>query len=141
MLAPNWYPGEKQLRQFAVACLPGFAAIGWMVHRVSHHAGPVAQNRVFQILVAVGAFFFLAGLAAPAIVRPVYMLLMAVTMPIGWLVSHIFLRIIFYAILTPLGLFFRMIGRDPLLLVKPTGNSYWQPHVQRADPLTYYRQS
>jgi hypothetical protein len=141
MLAPNWYPDHKQLRQFALACLPGFAFAGFMLHLKGHSWSTVGQSQLFWDLSGIGAFLCFLGLAVPTAIRPVYVLLMGVTMPIGFVVSHMFLRVIFYLILTPLGLLFRMIGRDPLLLIRPSGDSYWQVRKQRTDPLSYYRQS
>ena len=41
------------------------------------------------------------------------------------MVSNVFLRIIFYVILTPLGLVFKMMGRDPLVLKKQQAATYW----------------
>ncbi len=141
MLAANWYPDKKQLRQFALACVPGFAFVGLMIHLKGHPLATVWQSQLFWTLSAVGVFVCGLGLAIPPAVRPVYVLLMGLTMPIGFVVSHVFLRVIFYLMLTPLGLLFRLIGRDPLLLKKPNVNSYWQPHDQRTDPVSYYRQS
>lgn len=141
MLKPNWYPGQKQLRQFALACLPGFTMIGFMVHRLARPEMPLTQDNVFWGLSALGGLFCLVGLALPGLLWPVYVALMAVAMPIGFVVSNLLLRIIFYLILAPLGLAFRLAGRDPLLLKKPNVDSFWQPHLQRSDPRSYYRQS
>jgi hypothetical protein len=135
MITPNWYPGEKQLRQFAMICLPAFGMIGYMVYRWSG-----SQNAGW-IVAAFGGACFLAGLARPRAVGPVYFLLISITMPIGWLVSHIILRVIFYGMVTPLGLFFRLIGRDPLQLKKPQTSTFWQEHTQRSDPQSYFRQA
>jgi hypothetical protein len=141
MLAPNWYPDQKQLRQFALACLPGFAFVGVMIHLYGHSLASVGQNPLFWILTGIGALLCVLGLAIPGAIRPVYVLLMGLTMPIGLIVSHVFLRVIFYLIFTPLGVLFRIVGRDPLLIGKPSTDSYWQMHPQRTDPLSYYRQS
>ena len=66
---------------------------------------------------------------------------MGLALPIGWLVSNVLLRVIFYAVLTPIGVFFRLTGRDALQLKKPNTDSYWTPHTQRRDQASYFRQA
>lgn len=136
MINPTWYPDERQLRQFAMIALPGFGLLGfvaWYVWTDSLTVGAVCWG--------FGGLVFLAGLARPDSVRPVYLLLMGIAVPIGWLISNLFLRLIFYGVMTPVGLVFRLIGRDPLQLRRPDGPSYWQNHVQRMDVKSYYRQA
>lgn len=136
MITPNWYPGNKQLRQFSGAALFGFGILGLSFYFKWH--SPHAAY-VFWVI---GAFTFVAGMVAPEVVRPLYALLMAVTLPIGWVVSAVLLRLIFYVFLTPIGLVFRMIGRDPLRLRRPpAGASLWIDHPDRTDLESYFRQA
>lgn len=134
MINPSWYPSKRQLRQFAAVCLPGFAFIGWLWF---WPARPMAAYACWSI----GAAAFVAGMAFPDAIRPLYALLMAITLPIGWLVSAILLRAIFYLVFTPIGLVFRLTGRDALRLKRPRGESYWLDHRQRSDMASYFRQS
>ena len=136
MIKPAWYPNDRQLRQFSVAALLGFPLIALFCRRVFE----ISPNSAYWIA-AIGPIVCVLGLAIPGAIYPLYTLLMAVTMPIGWLISNVLLRIIFYVILTPLGLVFKMKGRDPLLLKKPQAATYWVKHDQRADALSYYRQA
>jgi hypothetical protein len=49
-----------------------------------------------------------------------------VSLPIGWAVSFILLAAFYFLLLTPLGLFFRLIGRDTLgRKFDPDAESYW----------------
>jgi polyferredoxin len=81
------------------------------------------------------------GSFVPRAVLPVYLALMVLAFPIGWVISELLLRLIYYGIFTPLGLWFRVIGRDALRLRKPETDSYWTRRRQSADPLGYYRQA
>lgn len=135
MIAPNWHPDERQLRQFAVACLPGFALVGYAAQRFTGSWG------LASAIAACGLACAIVGALRPLRVWPVWVLLVTLTWPLGWLTSQVLLRLMFYGILTPLGLAFRLLGRDPLRLRRPETASYWQPRVQRTDPTTYYRQS
>lgn len=135
MIAPNWYPEKKQLRQFAVAAFVGFGLLGFTIY---HKAN--SPNAAYACWI-LGVVTMLLGLPLPYAVRPLYALLMAVTLPLGLLISALFLRIIFYCFVTPLGLFFQLIGRDALRLKKPVGASFWLDHRDRPDSESYFRQA
>jgi hypothetical protein len=144
MITPSWYPNRSQLRQFAMISLPGFGLVGAVVMRWSETlawGNVLASVNPANVLWAVGALVFLVGLASPEAIRPLYLLMMALTLPIGWVVSALLLRGIFYLVFTPLGLVFRLIGRDPLRLKKPAGDSFWLDHPDRVDAASYYQQS
>lgn len=135
MINPSWYPSKRQLRQFAVISLVGFGVAG-MVARLQ-----LGLDVVSVVLWSVGGLTFLAGILKPHVVLPVYLGLMALSFPIGWLVSNVFLRVLFNGVMTLLGLIFRALGRDPLRLKKPKVRSYWLSHEQRTDAQSYYRQA
>lgn len=135
MLSPSWYPDQKQLRQFAIISLFGFGLFGAIAYF------RFGWQTAGCVLWAVGALTFVAGLASPSSILPVYTLLMLIATPIGWVVSHVLLILLFYLIMTPVALVFRMIGRDALRLRKPQTDSYWLEHQQRPAGASYYRQS
>ena len=54
------------------------------------------------------------GLARPDWLRPIYVGWMVLAFPIGWTVSQLILGVIFCGVFTPIGLVFRLMGRDPL---------------------------
>jgi hypothetical protein len=81
------------------------------------------------------------GLVKPAAIRPVFVGLMAVTAPIGWAVSHVVLGILYYGVFTPVGLFFKLIGRDALARrYRPDLDSYWEPKPAPRDVRSYFHQ-
>ena len=60
--------------------------------------------------------------------------------PIGWVVSHVLMIAIWFLVLTPIGVFMRAAGRDPLARgFGRTAATYW---VRRKDapPERYLRQ-
>ena len=66
---------------------------------------------------------------------------MAVTFPIGWVISHLLLGLIYYGMFTPLALFFRLVGRDALKLkIDRNAASYWIETPTNPDPANYFRQ-
>ncbi len=135
MIAPSWDPSVRQLRQFAVACLPGSALVGYGVARWTSSAA------VVYVFVALGLAALVVGLARPTALRPLWVVMTALTVPVGWLASQIVLRALFFGVMTPLAIAFRWLGRDHLQLRKPRGESYWRERTARADPVGYFRQS
>ena len=83
----------------------------------------------------------LAGLVRPSSVAPLFRVAMAVATPIGWVVSHVLLGAIFYLVLTPLALFFRLIGRDAMVRRSPSLSSQWVTREPTTDPQRYLHQS
>ena len=67
------------------------------------------------VFAVVGLAFGPVGLIVPRFIRPLFVLLKAVTTPIGWVVSHVFLGVLYYGIFTPFSLLFRLVRRDVLL--------------------------
>ena len=93
------------------------------------------------VLAATGSVLGLAGVVWPRTIRPVFIAWMRVVWPIGWLVSRVILATIFYAIITPVGVVFRMMKRDVLDLRRVTGRaSYWQKKPAASDKSRYLRQ-
>ena len=135
MITPPWYPDEKQLRQFAKVSLFGFGLLG-SVARFGF-----GWETVAFVLWGVGVLTFIVGLLSPRAILPIYVALMAFALPIGWLISTLFLLIIFYGVMTPMAVIFRLIGRDPLSLKRPRAESYWRSRKQRSSRVSYYRQA
>jgi len=127
VIAADWRPTPRKLRQFsALLIVAGFAAA--FVREPSNAAFIVAALGIL-------------GVTWPAIARPIFLAATAITLPIGWVVSHLLLRLIYYVVLTPLALLFRAFGRDPLQLRRRDSNSYWHAFQQGRDIESYFRQS
>ena len=136
MIAIQWNPSTKQLRQFAGIWFPAFCAlVGWSIGHKTGHWSEVEIGWVLAGLLSVG------GLVLPALIRPIFVGLILLTFPIGWVVSHLLLGLIFYGVVTPIGLILRIIGHDPLQLKKPGGNTVWKTSVGKTDATRYLRQS
>jgi hypothetical protein len=84
----------------------------------------------------------LPGVVWPAFIRPLFMGLMTVTFPIGVLFSQVLLATVFHLMFTPIGLFFRIVGRDILSRRRDQRRqSYWVARPQVADIRGYFHQS
>jgi len=136
MISVQWNPERKQLRQFAGIWFPAFCALlGWIIGAKS------GQWTTVQMGWAVCGLLSVAGIVHPPTIRPVFVGLILLTYPIGWVVSHLLLGAIFYLLFLPIGLVLRWTGHDPLQLRSPTGSSLWKTPVGKTDPASYLRQS
>ena len=136
MITVQWNPERKQLRQFAAIWFPAFCGLlGWIV------GAKTGQWQTVQIAWAVCGVQAVAGVMVPPTIRPVFVGLILVTYPIGWVVSHVLLGAIFYLLFLPIGLALRMTGHDPLQLKRPAGNSLWKTPVGKRHPASYLQQS
>ena len=74
--------------------------------------------------------------------RVVIQVLTCITMPIGIVISIILMSIFYFFVLTPVGLVFKLIGRDPLKRkFKQDVPTYWVPRKQTEDTERYFHQS
>jgi hypothetical protein len=132
----DWNPSPRQLRQFAWACPVGFTLIGVMLRNVGAREWwwwPATGLALGLVLLAV-------GLLKPLALRPVYAAALAIALPIGWVVSNLFVAIFFFLLITPLALIFRLIGRDALGLRARRAATQWHARPSSDDPGSYYRQ-
>jgi MFS family permease len=131
MLAPS----DRMLRQFAGLWIAFFAAVA-LAQEFYHH-----RHFLALVLGILAAAVGLMGLLWPCAIKPIFVGWMVLVFPIGWIISHAILGIVFYLNFTPVALLFRIIGRDALAL-KPRPNvaSYWSPKPKPRDKAEYLRQ-
>jgi hypothetical protein len=117
----NWYPKRNELRNFAITALVASLIIACLLYVLK---GVKVQWAV--IIVAAGFGIFLSSFVSHKLTRIMYLGLILVTFPIGWTISMILLTAFYFLLLTPLGLLFRLLGRDPLCRrFDPAAKSYW----------------
>ena len=134
MIEINWHPDERHLKQFATFSLPGLGLLGMVAWHLTDSAV------VAGVFLAMGVLTCMLGVISPLRVRPIYLALTAATYPIGWCVSAAILRLFFYAVLTPIGLISRLIGRDPLRLRRPeSAQTCWKHADQTRSIESYFR--
>jgi hypothetical protein len=128
-------PPHKTLRQFAGLWLACFGALGFW------HALIRGQTAVGLVLVCLALVVGLVGLTRPGYVRFIYVGWMILAFPIGWTVSQFVLAVVFFGLFAPIGLIFRLLGRDLLHREPhPELESYWVAKPAPADPRRYFQQ-
>jgi len=93
----------------------------------------------FLLLALSGAGFVILGLFSPSILRPIYHIWMKIAWLISWFNIRVLLGVFFYIVVTPTGLFLRLIGKDLVnLKIQKAKNSYWSKRERRAINLEQY---
>ena len=128
-------PTHKTLRQFAGLWLVSFGGVAlWQA---------LVRGRI-ELGLSIGALALvvgLAGLTRPEWVRLIYIGWMVLAFPIGWTVSQVILLLMYFGLFAPIGLVFRLIGRDPLQRARRPGvESYWTPKPAPAGVRGYFKQ-
>jgi hypothetical protein len=131
----NRNPTRRQLNQFGLiwlAFVNVFGALAW----VKDHHQLAVELWVVAVVVPV------VGWLAPAFMRVVFVGMSYAAFPIGFVVSHVILAIVYYLVLTPIGLVMRLSGRDPMARrFDPAAQSYWiQRDSGRSEAGRYFRQ-
>lgn len=130
-----FHPDRKTLRQFAVLWLVFFGGMALWQALVRHRTGLGLSIGALAMVVG------LAGLTRPDWIRLIFVGWMILAFPIGWTISQLVLLILFFGLFTPIGLIFRVIGRDPLQRARPLNvESYWTPKPATADVRRYFKQ-
>ena len=80
----------------------------------------------YQYLIMISSVFFCFGLIIPIILKPLYIIWMAFAVILGWFMTRLILMILFYFILTPIGLLGKLFGKNFLENnFNSSANSYW----------------
>ena len=126
--------GPVELRKFGLLVGGVFALLGlyfWLRHRP-----------VYPYLATPGILLMALGLLAPRALRHVYIGWMALAFVLGAIVSRILLLLLFFLVLTPLGLVAKCVGKDFLgLRLDRNARTYWEIRERKPkSPAEYERQ-
>ena len=83
------------------------------------------EKESFIYFLSIGSILIATGVIAPAILKPIYKIWMTFAVIIGWIMTRIILSVLFFSIITIIGLFTRLIGKDFLNLKSKSNESYW----------------
>ena len=132
----NRDPTRSQLRGFGAIWFPLFcgvvALIVWRAadSEISWYVGGGASG-----------LSLLFAFAAPKALKPVFLTLIVLSFPIGWVVSHLLMGLVYYVVLTPVGLGLRLLGVDPLnRRFNRDDITYWEELPPPPPKERYFRQ-
>ena len=81
---------------------------------------------VSYVLWGLGAVSFVLAFVQPKLLLPLFIVLMVLAFPIGFVVSNVILMVLYFGLFTPIALVFRIVGRDTMKRkFEPEAESYW----------------
>ncbi len=82
----------------------------------------------YSYFLILSAAFLILGLAVPILLKPIHKVWMTLAELLGWLMTRVILSVLFYLVVTPIGLLARLSGKDFLdSKFDRNANSYWIP--------------
>jgi hypothetical protein len=123
LVSLNLKPSQKQLKDFGFISLVMCFVIGLAL---------LGLDKIpaigFMIFCLVGVALYVLSRISVALIKPIYLGMILLTYPIGWVVSHLMMALFYYGIITPVALLFRILTRDPLCrCYEPDADTYWIP--------------
>lgn len=140
MIKIDFKPSEQMLRQFGWVGLFAFPGVATLV---TYQFLDWQWNWIGYTLIGLGAFSGVMAATAPRALKPVFISMMLLALPIGFVVSAVLLRLLYYGLFTPMALWFKLIGRDSMRrTLDPDVTSYWEEHRDLRTsrlPASYFR--
>ena len=100
-------PDTKELRNFGLLVGGVFSVIG--VWPMLWRGEPLSLWAVI-----IGSLLIVAGGLAPTWLAPIHRGWMWIGHVLGWINTRIILGVIFYGLITPIGIVFRLLGKDTM---------------------------
>lgn len=137
-------PSPRTLRQFGLIGLVAFAALAALAFwRIGFFRplSPGAGRATVYVFLALAAYCGVCAATLPRLVLPLYVVLSVVSYPIGVVVFHVVMGVVYYLVITPVGIVFKIVGRDALhRRFDPSAATYWIRRKRPADVKQYFRQ-
>ena len=91
-------------------------------------------KEIYPYLLGIGALFIILGFTLSQVLKPLQKIWMSFSIIMGFFVSRIILFILFFAVLTPIGLITRLLGKDILDQgIDRTRQSYWHDRTSEIE--------
>lgn len=93
-------------------------------------------------LLGIGSFLILSGMLFSTVLRPINKVWMILAVLMGWVMTRVILSILFFLVLTPIGIIAKISGKKFLSLNRNKNvNSYWEKRKEtKFLPENYERQ-
>jgi hypothetical protein len=124
---------RKQLVSFGLIMAAAFAVIALIRARLS------GIDTFAIAFMAVAAFFAVLAFLAPPLLAPIHRWWMSLAEALGWINTRLILIVVYYLLVTPIGVVMRFFGRSPLAIdrkgktywTKPSPHSYGDKHFEK----------
>ena len=128
----NIQTGKKNLQSFGITIGVIFLiSSGYLFYK---------ENESLHIFIYLASSFIGLGLILPKFLKPIYVIWMIFAIILGWFMTRIILSLLFFIVLTPIGLTLRILGKDLLDLNKQDKReSYWNKRDSSIEQNQDYR--
>jgi hypothetical protein len=131
----NWNPTRRQLRTFGLTLMIMFPLAGLLLGTY----GEGFSWLIFGIFSTIGVLVEVSVLFVPPLAALFYQCWMGLALVLGYIVGPVVMAMVYYIIITPIGLALRLTGKDPLQRRRPEG-SCWVNMQHKTDIKSYGRQ-
>lgn len=116
----NIKSGKRELRKFGITVGIVLGLLGGLF---------LWRGRdYYSYFLILSAALLLLGLAVPILLKPIYKVWMTLAVLLGYLMTRVILSVLFFLVVTPIGLLARLFGKNFLdTEFEKSGNSYWIP--------------
>src|SRR5690349_8395934 len=125
-------PTPRMLRQFAAAWLIFFLLLAFKFG--------LRQHSTAGVILTLVSLAGVIGLLTPRVLHWPFVVLTIAAFPIGWVMTQLVLALLFYCVLFPFALIFRLRGRDALRLRKRNAATFWVERGEQPPPEKYLKQ-
>jgi len=137
----NWNPDVAERRKFGRSLVIGFPSIAVVLLLAGWFKTGAWKIQPALIIGGAGLAIGLVLLALPVIARPFYVIWYGLACAMGLVVGNILLAVVFYILITAVGLAMRMAGKHSISkTVDKSAPTYWNDAKPVTDPQRYYRQ-
>jgi hypothetical protein len=137
----NWNPDVAERRKFARSLVIGFPCVAVVLLLAGWLKTGICKIEPALIIGGAGLAIGLVLLALPGIARPFYIVWYGLACTMGLVVGNILLAVVFYILITGVGLAMRMVGKCSISkTVDKNAPTYWTDAKPVNDSQRYYRQ-
>lgn len=136
MINFDFSPSKKKLKEFSYFAFPGFLLLAlltyWRFPQIPYFS---------YILGSLAVVTPLLSLISPILVKPIYLFMTVISTVLGAVIAPILMGILYYGLLLPFSLFFKLTGRDKLSIRNNNrdSQSYWRDYPE-SKPANYFKQ-
>ena len=133
----NWNPEKRELRKFGLIAIVVLGVVSILLQFVFK-----VENILPEVLFIAGLCIFIISLISAKVTRIIYLAMTLAALPIGLVINVLLMGVFYFLILTPVGLFFKAVGRDVLnRRFEAQSKTYWIKRQQNKAPQSYFHQS
>jgi hypothetical protein len=137
----DWKPDLAERRKFARSLVIGFPCIAVLLILASWLKTGAWKIEPALIIGGAGFAIGLVLLALPGIAWPFYVIWYGLACVMGLVVGNILLAVVFYILITGVGLAMRIAGKGSIgKTLDKQATTYWKDAKAVTDPQRYYRQ-